>query len=83
MMFVLLNFQPKILEKEDARMRVIIDRHFPDNWIIPIFQGYLVDLTIYWDAFPAAKKAMGNNIYMDNIKKIASNYYKKLKRCQD
>jgi len=36
-MFVLLNFCPRILEKEDARMREITDRHFPDNWIIPIF----------------------------------------------
>lgn len=80
-MFVLLNFCPRILEKEDARMREITDRHFPDNWIIPIFQGYLVDLTTYWNDFNSAKKAMSNNIYLDNIKKIAAHYYKKMKKC--
>jgi len=82
-MFVLLNFCPKILEKEDARMREITDRHFPDNWIIPIFQGYLVDLTIYWNDFVAAKKAMANNIYLENIRKIAALYYKRMKKCQE
>ena len=82
-MFVLLNFVPKILEKEDAKMREIVDKHFPDNWIIPIFQGYLVDLTTYWNELSAAKKAMSNNIYLDNIKKIASLYYKKMKKCQE
>lgn len=81
--FVLLNFVPKLLEKEDAKMREIIDRHFPDNWIIPIFQGHLVDLTEYWKEFGAANKAMANNIYMDNIKKMASGYYKKMKKCQE
>jgi WASH complex subunit strumpellin len=53
-MFVLLSFCPKILEKENAKMREIVDKHFPDNWVIPIYQGHLVDVTEYWKPFPAA-----------------------------
>lgn len=35
--FVLLSFSPKILEKEKPKMREIVDKHFPDNWVIPIY----------------------------------------------
>lgn len=35
--FVLLHFCPKILEKENAKMREIVDKHFPDNWVIPVY----------------------------------------------
>jgi WASH complex subunit strumpellin len=48
MIFILINFVPKILNKEKAKMREIADKHFSDNWVIPIYQGYLVDLTSYW-----------------------------------
>ncbi len=35
--FVLLAFCPKILERENAKMREIVDKHFPDNWVVPIY----------------------------------------------
>lgn len=64
--FVMLCFVPKILEKENAKMREIVDKHFPDNWVIPVYQGHLIDLTIYWgENFPAAAKALSNNIVPD------------------
>jgi WASH complex subunit strumpellin len=34
MIFVLLCFLPKVLEVEDAKMREIADKHFPDNFVI-------------------------------------------------
>jgi len=46
-------------------MREICDKHYPDNWVIPIYSGYLVDLLKYWESFPAAKKALSNNIMPD------------------
>ena len=46
--FVLLNFCPKILQSENAKMREIVDKHFPDNWVVPIYQGHLIDLTEIW-----------------------------------
>ena len=54
MIFVLLFFCPKILEKENAKMREIVDKHFPDNWVIPVYQGHLADVTEWWRLFPAA-----------------------------
>lgn len=70
-MFVLLNFCPKILTSENAKMREIVDKHFPDNWVVPIYQGHLIDLTEFWAPFPAAMKALNNNIVIENIRKIA------------
>ena len=32
--FVMLNFCPRILENEHAKMREIADKHFPDNFVI-------------------------------------------------
>jgi WASH complex subunit strumpellin len=55
MIFVLSFFLPDLLTTEDTRMREIVDKHFPDNWIIPIYQGFLVDITQYWDEFNSAK----------------------------
>ncbi len=52
-------------------MREIVDKHFPDNWVIPIYQGHLVDLTEIWAPFSAATKALNNCIVIENIKKIA------------
>ena len=57
-------------------MREIVDKHFPDNWVIPIYQGHIIDLTYYWDHFPAAKKALENNIVFENVKNIAHKHLK-------
>lgn len=56
-------------------MREIVDKHFPDNWVIPVYQGHLVDLTEYWESFPSAKKALSNNIISDSIKEIAYKHF--------
>ena len=74
---MLLCFVPRILEKENAKMREIVDKHFPDNWVIPVYQGHLVDLTSYWggETFLAAQKALSNNIYPENIKTLATKHY--------
>ena len=55
-------------------MREIVDKHFPDNWVIPIYQGHIVDITEYWQPFPAATKALENNIYLDNVRTIAGKH---------
>ena len=58
---------PRILDEREAKMREICDKHFPDNWVIPIYGGQLVDLLSYWDSFPAAKKALENNIVPSKV----------------
>jgi len=64
-------------------MREIADKHFPDNFVIQIYQGYLVDITQYWEPFPAAKRAIGNNIYESNVKSLADKNAAMLKNCFD
>lgn len=56
--FCLLPFVPLILDDHEPKMREICDKHFPDNWVIPIYGGQLVDLLAFWRSFPAATKAM-------------------------
>jgi WASH complex subunit strumpellin len=62
MIFVLVPFCPAILESHDSKMREICDKHFSDNWIIPIYNGVHIDLLSYWSSFTSATKAMSNNI---------------------
>lgn len=53
-------------------MREICDKHFPDNWVIPIYGGELVDVLQYWGSFAAANKALCNNIVLDRVKYFAT-----------
>ena len=36
-------------------MREIIDKHFPDNWVIAYYMGYTADLSIAWGSYRAAR----------------------------
>ena len=33
MLYVILFFAPDILQNQQAKMREIVDKHFPDNWV--------------------------------------------------
>ena len=33
MLYVILYFAPHILHSQQAQMREIVDKHFPDNWV--------------------------------------------------
>ena len=33
MLYVTLYFQPDVLKTQQARMRQIVDKYFPDNWV--------------------------------------------------
>ena len=33
MLYVILYFAPHILHTQQAQMREIVDKHFPDNWV--------------------------------------------------
>lgn len=53
MIYMILYLAPNILHSEFAVMREIVDKHFPDNWVIPYYLGYTVDLSIEWDRYKA------------------------------
>lgn len=55
-------------------MREIVDKYFPDNWIISIYMGFTVNLIETWDSFKAAKMALDNTLETMNVKGYASSY---------
>ena len=56
-LFIALYYMPTYLETESNRMREIVDKFFPDNWVIPIYLGFTVDLAEQWSPYKAAKAA--------------------------
>ena len=44
MLYVILYFTPEILHKHQAKMREIVDKHFPDNWVWLII---VIELGVY------------------------------------
>ena len=49
MLYVLLYFSPATLHEAKSTMREIVDKHFCDNWVVPVYMGLLVDLSLEWD----------------------------------
>lgn len=82
MIFVLLGFTPRILEHEQAKMREISDKHFPDNFVIQVYQGYLVDITQYWEPFPAARKDIEKYLWWQRQDQAEKNAFM-VKNCFD
>lgn len=81
MLYVCLYFAPKFLDKEYACMRGIVDKFFPDNWIVPIYMGITVNLMDSWVSHPAALEALKNTTKPNSIKEIANKHYEKLQNC--
>lgn len=74
MLFVLLFFYGDILEAKKAKMRELVDKHFSDNWVIPFYLGYYVDLTVEWADYDAAKKALENTLDLEYIQELTNMY---------
>lgn len=77
MLYVILYFAPTTLHTEQAKMREIVDKHFPDNWVISIYMGITVDLCEAWDPYKAAKNALNNTVQQDNVQELASTHIAK------
>lgn len=41
-------------------------------WVIPLYLGYIVDLTYWWKPYAAAKKALGNILDIESIQELAN-----------
>lgn len=80
MLYVCLYFSPKTLQQQNSRMREIVDKFFPDNWIVSIYMGITVNLVDAWDPYKAAKNALINVTETKNIKEIATKHSSHLKK---
>lgn len=70
MLYVILFFAPDLLTKQKATMREIADKYFNDNWVITTYMGQVVDLTVEWCSYPAAKQALDNVITASSVKTL-------------
>jgi len=70
MIYVVLFFSPKTLNNEAGMMREIVDKHFNDNWIITTYMGHVVDLSIEWASYKAAKAALDNVLVTSSINNL-------------
>jgi WASH complex subunit strumpellin len=82
MLYVILYFTPTTLMSNKHKMREIVDRHFNDNWIIPLYMGVDIDLSVEWRQYKAAMEALKNTLDTDNVTKIKENNAYELQRCE-
>ncbi|KAK6645588.1 hypothetical protein RUM43_001868 [Polyplax serrata] len=73
MLVICLFFSPSILHYQTAVMREIVDKYFPDNWVINIYMGEILNLIDAWEPYKAAKSALSNSLEPQNL----SEYSKK------
>lgn len=59
-------------------MREIVDKHFPDNWVIAYYLGFIVDLSVAWEPYKAARSALANTLQIPNIMKLKNLYWGKI-----
>uniref|UniRef100_A0A8C0SUL4 WASH complex subunit 5 n=1 Tax=Canis lupus familiaris TaxID=9615 RepID=A0A8C0SUL4_CANLF len=74
MLYVILYFEPSILHTHQAKMREIVDKYFPDNWVISIYMGITVNLADAWEPYKAAKTALNNTLDLSNVREQSSRY---------
>lgn len=65
---------PFIVQGSQAKMREIVDKHFPDNWVVSVSLWMSFDLSSIWFVYPAAKAALQDTISKTNIMRL-SDYY--------
>ncbi|XP_041358411.1 WASH complex subunit 5-like [Gigantopelta aegis] len=80
MLYMILYFEPDILHNQQAKMREIVDKHFPDNWVIGVYMGITVNLLDAWGPYRAAITALNNTLDSSNVREQSMKYAKKLDR---
>ncbi|EDQ84496.1 uncharacterized protein MONBRDRAFT_34678 [Monosiga brevicollis MX1] len=78
MLYVILYFEPTALHREPAKMREIVDKHFPDNWVINLYMGTIVNLAEAWEPYKAASAALNNTLESSNVQLQAGRYLEAL-----
>ncbi|XP_013190623.2 WASH complex subunit 5 [Amyelois transitella] len=70
MLVVCLFFAPHYLHSDTSKMREIVDKFFPSNWIIPIYMGVTLNIIDFWENFKAAKSALSNTCNNKSVKEV-------------
>ncbi len=89
MLVVILFLQPTILQKNEVTIRKIVDRfHIGDNWIVPLYNGHTVDLSIEWGAdgssgrrFPAAANVLEPKVDFERVRELQQKNLQEMKSC--
>lgn len=72
MLFICLFFAPHYLHTDTSKMREIVDKFFPSNWVLPVYMGVTINIVDYWDNFKAARSALAVTCNTRTIKEIFS-----------
>ncbi|XP_064486870.1 WASH complex subunit 5-like isoform X2 [Ornithodoros turicata] len=80
MLYVALYFNPDVLNNQQAKMREIVDKYFPDNWVISIYMGMVVNLVDAWEPYKAARQALQNTLDNNNVKQQAARHHQRLSK---
>jgi WASH complex subunit strumpellin len=59
-------------------MREIVDKHFPDMFVVTWFLGYTVDISVVWSQYKAASMAISNTISYQSVKEETEKHLKNL-----
>ncbi|XP_052274369.1 WASH complex subunit 5-like isoform X2 [Dreissena polymorpha] len=82
MLYILLYFEPEILHNQPAKMREIVDKHFPDNWVVSVYMGITVNLLDAWSPYKAAVTALNNTLDTSNVRELSMKYATKVTKLQ-
>lgn len=80
MLYVVLYFAPEVLHHQPAKMREIVDKYFPDNWVISVYMGMTVNLVDAWEPYKAARQALLNTLESGNVRDQAVRHQGRLCR---
>ena len=81
MVYVVLYFCTDLMMEDERGMREVVDRFFNDNWIISLYMGMTVDLSLEWASYPAAIKALLPTLAPKNVKILSNDNSELIKRC--
>ena len=71
MLYVILYFSPRTLHEAKPAMREIVDKHFSDNWVVPVYMGVTADLSVEWERYRAAKEALAmDTLVVPRVKEL-------------
>ncbi|XP_022684401.1 WASH complex subunit 5 isoform X2 [Setaria italica] len=76
-LYVMLFYSDDLLHR-GLVMREIVDRFFKDNWVVPIFLHFSVDLLVSWDAYKEAKLSLVSCLSPTSIRDISLHHYTKV-----